>query len=76
MNPILEMLTEHLKEANKLAEELAVDIGDVDTGPLGLCPKCGGRLRVCTGRNGEFIGCSNYPDCRYTKDVPKNNTPF
>ncbi|MBR1594156.1 MAG: NERD domain-containing protein [Alloprevotella sp.] len=32
----------------------------------GICPRCGGRLVVRRGRYGNFIGCSNYPRCRYT----------
>ena len=32
------------------------------------CPSCGeGRLSLKTGRFGAFIGCSNYPECRYTR---------
>lgn len=31
------------------------------------CPQCGeGRLSLKIGKFGAFIGCSNYPDCRYT----------
>lgn len=33
------------------------------------CPECGGRLLVRDGKYGKFIGCSNYPGCRYTKDI-------
>lgn len=33
------------------------------------CPKCGGELVMRHGKNGSFIGCSNYPKCRFTKDV-------
>ncbi|WP_169568631.1 type I DNA topoisomerase [Sneathiella limimaris] len=34
------------------------------------CPKCDdGRLSLKTGRFGAFIGCSNYPDCRYTRQL-------
>src|SRR5512138_3088603 len=29
----------------------------------------GGRLDLRLGRNGGFIGCSNYPDCRYTRPL-------
>lgn len=29
------------------------------------CPKCGGQLAKRTGKYGVFIGCSNYPKCRY-----------
>jgi DNA topoisomerase-1 len=33
-----------------------------------LCPTCNaGRLSLKLGRFGAFIGCSNYPECRYTR---------
>ena len=33
-----------------------------------LCPACGkGRLSLKLGRFGAFIGCANYPECRYTR---------
>ncbi|MDB5474640.1 MAG: topA [Phenylobacterium sp.] len=32
------------------------------------CPKCGsGRLGLKLSRSNPFIGCSNYPECRYTR---------
>ena len=34
------------------------------------CPACAdGRLSLKTGRYGAFIGCSNYPDCNYTRQL-------
>src|SRR5262249_12529544 len=34
------------------------------------CPSCGnGRLGLKLGRFGAFIGCSNYPDCRFTRKL-------
>jgi DNA topoisomerase I len=34
------------------------------------CPACvEGRLSLKVGRFGAFIGCSNYPDCRYTRPL-------
>ena len=35
------------------------------------CPKCGiGRLNLKTARSGgAFIGCNNYPECRYTRPL-------
>ncbi|MEE8143957.1 MAG: type I DNA topoisomerase [Kiloniellales bacterium] len=34
------------------------------------CPSCqGGRLGLKIGKSGGFIGCSNYPDCRYTRPL-------
>lgn len=34
-----------------------------------ICPKCGGQLSVRSGKFGSFLGCSNYPKCRYTNKV-------
>jgi DNA topoisomerase-1 len=35
-----------------------------------LCPTCGaGRLSLKTGKYGAFIGCSNYPECRFTRPI-------
>ncbi|MGQ3674726.1 type I DNA topoisomerase [Xanthobacter sp. TB0139] len=35
-----------------------------------LCPTCGaGRLSLKMSRYGAFIGCSNYPECRYTQPL-------
>jgi len=35
-----------------------------------LCPSCGvGQLSIKTGRYGAFIGCSNYPDCKFTRPM-------
>ena len=39
-----------------------------DGGDPRLCPNCHkGRLGLRLGRHGSFIGCSNYPDCKYTR---------
>ena len=35
-----------------------------------ICPKCGkGRLSIKFGKFGAFLGCSNYPECSYTKPL-------
>ncbi len=35
-----------------------------------LCKSCGdGRLNLKLGRYGAFIGCTNYPQCRYTRPL-------
>ena len=31
------------------------------------CPECGGRLVPRSGPYGKFMGCSNYPNCKYIK---------
>lgn len=31
-----------------------------------ICPKCGGELVKRRGAYGKFLGCSNFPKCKYT----------
>jgi DNA topoisomerase I len=39
-----------------------------------LCPGCNnGRLSLKLGKYGAFIGCANYPDCRYTRALAIEN---
>jgi len=33
-----------------------------------ICPKCGNKLVERNGKNGVFVGCSNFPKCKYTKN--------
>ncbi len=32
-----------------------------------MCPNCGNPLVIRKGRFGEFVACSNYPECKYIK---------
>jgi DNA topoisomerase-1 len=34
------------------------------------CPECGAKLVIRSGSRGPFLGCSKYPKCRHTEDVP------
>lgn len=39
-----------------------------------VCPKCGSKLVERTAKKGanagtKFLGCDNYPQCRFTKDI-------
>lgn len=35
-----------------------------------VCPTCGtGRLNLKVGKFGAFVGCTNYPECRYTRPL-------
>jgi DNA topoisomerase-1 len=33
------------------------------------CPTCGGQLSLKLSKFGGFIGCTNYPECRYTRQL-------
>ena len=58
--PILDDASAHA-ESMKPAPEL---IGE-------KCPECGKDLVLKRGRFGEFIACSGFPDCRYTRKILK-----
>ena len=36
-----------------------------------MCPECGNPLVIRKGKYGEFVACSNYPDCKYIKKEEK-----
>ena len=41
-----------------------------DGGDVRQCPTCGtGRLNLKAGKFGAFVGCTNYPECRYTRPL-------
>ncbi|MDA8573989.1 type I DNA topoisomerase [Alphaproteobacteria bacterium] len=47
---------------------------DADGQPTRECPQCNdGRLGLKLGKFGAFIGCANYPECRYTRQLTVNN---
>jgi DNA topoisomerase I len=58
-------LNDALEEAEK-APRVLQEIGE-------LCPDCERPLVRRFGRNGPFVGCSGFPECRYTR--PDSNAP-
>ena len=36
-----------------------------------VCPNCGNPLVIRKGKYGEFVACSNYPECKYIKKEEK-----
>ena len=44
-----------------------------DGGDPRQCPSCGtGQLSLKLGKFGAFVGCSNYPECRFTRQLAVN----
>lgn len=51
-------------------KETSIKRSDVTQTPLDeRCPECGGQLAIRLGRNGRFIGCGNFPTCKYTRNL-------
>ncbi|MCU0563077.1 MAG: type I DNA topoisomerase [Desulfobacterales bacterium] len=36
------------------------------------CPECGHTLHIKIGKNGHFLACSGYPDCKYSRDYTRD----
>ena len=67
----LEPLT---KVSTEVKEKHIASVSDKYGTNKEICPKCGGILvrRIAkTGRSAgrEFLGCSNYPNCRFTRNI-------
>jgi restriction system protein len=70
-------------EAERFAEDKPIELidrfklieyiksQDIETPKLDYqkCPRCGGALVKREGKYGEFMGCSNYPKCKYTEKI-------
>jgi len=63
-------ITEVLEKINEFLEPHLFPTTEDGTDPR-ICKNCGnGRLSMRTARSGgAFIGCSNYPECRYTRPI-------
>ncbi len=60
--PFEEALTKTKSKKDLIRDSLIKDADE-------KCPECGKDLIIRWGRNGKFIGCSGYPDCRYTRPL-------
>lgn len=41
--------------------------------PTGLsCPECSSQLHIKVGKNGHFLACSGYPECKYSNDYERD----
>nr|MBN1228409.1 type I DNA topoisomerase [Anaerolineae bacterium] len=65
--PVIREFYEPFKKEVEHAREHAPNI-QLDSDRVGRnCPECGHELMVRWGRYGKFVGCSDFPNCRYTE---------
>jgi DNA topoisomerase-1 len=63
-------ITQVLDALNDMLEPHIFPLPPGATGDPRACPSCSiGRLSLKVGKYGAFIGCSNYPDCRFTRQL-------
>ena len=52
-------LQEHVNNIHTTQQNIANDI----------CPRCGAKLEIRNGQYGQFKGCTNYPRCKFKKNL-------
>lgn len=55
--------TEQIEAADEAKEQKEAKTSDE------VCDKCGKAMIIKSGRNGEFLACSGYPECKNTKSI-------
>ncbi|MBP3634934.1 MAG: type I DNA topoisomerase [Bacilli bacterium] len=67
-----ELLEEFYKEFEPMVKDAFDNMEKKEPEKTGdICPECGKELVKRNGRYGEFIACSNYPECKYIKKEEK-----
>ena len=62
-------VTDVLDALNEELAPLAFPAREDGSNPR-ICPKCGtGNLSLKLGKYGAFVGCSNYPECSFTRQL-------
>ena len=50
---------EHISSINSIMSNVSNNV----------CPRCGKDLVLRKGKNGNFMGCKGYPNCKFTKNI-------
>src|SRR5207247_4192886 len=73
---LLPLLNEEVAKSKELIAKIIADnptAARASTGPITTdidCDECGKPMIIRTGRRGRFLGCSGYPKCKNTGEVP------
>ena len=68
-----DMLFEVATKITEGSEEIGQEIKDAlhSQQHIGVCPTCGNNMSVKRSKNGNFIGCDGYPDCKRAYPIPR-----
>jgi len=72
MNDFYKPFKEAMESVNSKREEIKSDLQE-EAGVA--CDICGKQMVIRWGRNGRFIACSGYPDCKNTKPLEEEESP-
>jgi len=71
-NGVLEGFYQSFKKDLEQAEEKMVSAKGVGLPTELACPRCGKPLHIKVGKNGPFLACSGYPECRFTRNYVRD----
>lgn len=74
----LTVLQEFYKEFAAAFERAKREMASLKPKPVEteeICPDCGSKLVIRTGRYGQFYSCSTFPKCRYTRPLTSSPSP-
>jgi DNA topoisomerase I len=57
-----------LEEKKETIERVKMPVKETNE----VCPQCGKAIVIKTGRFGDFMACSGWPECKYTKPIVKS----
>tara|TARA_R110002020_G_scaffold3124_7_gene14355 strand:- start:1473 stop:2966 length:1494 start_codon:yes stop_codon:yes gene_type:complete len=67
-------VTQVLDALNEALAPLVFPVREDGSNPR-ICPTCGtGNLSLKLGKYGAFVGCSNYPDCNFTRQLSNDQS--
>jgi DNA topoisomerase-1 len=68
----IKVLEEFYGEFSSAYEKAKTEMESLKPQPIEteeICPECGKKLLIRTGRYGQFYSCSGFPKCRYTRPL-------
>lgn len=75
--PVLKEQNGNIIAFSELVTKGEVKEETVESHQMSICPKCGGKMVLRTAKKGanqgrQFYGCSNYPKCRYIRNIDED----
>jgi len=68
MRAFYERFSQRLADAEKHMRDVKTEEIETDE----ICEKCGNKMVIKWGKFGRFMACSGYPECKNTREIPKN----
>ncbi|MFO8085198.1 MAG: type I DNA topoisomerase [Desulfobacterales bacterium] len=69
---VLERFYDHFKKNLDIAVTDMLSVKGVGFPTHLKCPECNSTIHLKIGKNGPFLACSGYPECKYTRDYTRD----